>query len=108
MIATLTRRLALLSITLGLFGSAVGADVQPRMEKAIELLEKAKTDAKPVPLLEKAKEHVQNAPANKGGARPKAIKAIDAAIETANSGKSAVKKIDLAIEALKAGAEHAK
>jgi hypothetical protein len=76
----LPRIIAIACITLAAFGSpsaARAADNQPRMDKAIELLEKAKRDSKPVTLLEKAKEHVENASANKGGRRVAAMKAIN-------------------------------
>lgn len=103
------RMLAAICITLGTFLplNPACAD-QPRMQKAIELLEQAKTDAKPIPLLEKAKEHVENATPNKGGARPAAVNAIDEAIEAAKNGGKATKKINRAIELVQTGIERAK
>lgn len=102
--------LIIASLTLGVFCLLTpmsAAEKQPRMDKAISLLEEAKTDKKPVRLLEKAKEHVENAPANKGGRRIAAIKAIDEAIAAANSGSDAGAKIAEAIELLQEGKEKA-
>lgn len=107
----LTRIIAAACITLatsGQLNTVHAADKQPRMDKAIELLEKAKSDSKPIPLLQKAKEHVENATANKGGRRIAAIKAIDQAIEASTKGGKAEAKINHAIELLQEGKEKAR
>ena len=94
--------------TLGVMNTASAAETQPRMEKAIELLNKAKDDPTPLPLLEKAKEHLQNAPANKGGDRVGAIKLINEAIDVAQKGGKPTVKINKAIQLIESGIEHAR
>jgi hypothetical protein len=78
---------------------------QPRMDKAIELLEQAKTAKNPVELLEKAKTAVENATTGKGGRRFSAVRKIDKAIAAKTKGKDANPLIDEAIADLKEGKE---
>jgi tetratricopeptide (TPR) repeat protein len=78
---------------------------QPRMDKAIELLEQAKTAKSPIELLEKAKTAVENATTGKGGRRFTAMNKIDKAIIAKKKGKDANPLIDEAIADLKEGKE---
>jgi hypothetical protein len=106
----LTQTLSVVCLTFAAFcllSPACRAD-QPRMDKAIELLQEAKTVKNPVPLLEKAKTHVENATTNKGGRRVAAMRAIDEAIEAANKGARTGPKINKAIELLEEGKEIAR
>lgn len=76
----------------------VRAAEAPRMNKAVELLREAKPDKHPVPLLEKAKTHVENTEhGNKGGRRCFSINKIEKAGAAAKSGKDAGFLIDEAI-----------
>lgn len=78
----------------------------PRMNKAIELLQEAKTSKQPVPLLEKAKTHVENTEhGNKGGRRYSSINKIEKAIAAEKNGKDAGALIDEAIVLLEEGKE---
>ena len=77
--------------------------VEPRMEKAIQLLQQAQTAKNPVPLLEKAQEHLQNATGNKGGNRVEALKTIKQAIKAANKGGNVQAQIGQAITQAQAG-----
>lgn len=78
---------------------------QPRMNKAIELLEQAKTAKNPIELLEKAKTAVENATTGKGGRRFTAMNKIDKAIAAKKKGKNANPLIDEAIADLQEGKE---
>lgn len=78
---------------------------EPRMEKAIELLQEARGADKPVPLLEKAINHLEKATGNKNGHRVAAIKTIKEAIRTAESGGKIRKQIGEAIKQVRAGIE---
>ncbi|MEQ1860399.1 MAG: hypothetical protein ABMA13_10725 [Chthoniobacteraceae bacterium] len=70
---------------------------QGHLEKAIGLLQTAKTDSAPLPLLRKAKDHIQDAKHNKGGRQANAIESINDAIEVAKQGGNPESKINLAI-----------
>jgi hypothetical protein len=96
-----TRLLTLLTIALALLGTLNA--VEPRMEKSIELLQQAQTALNPVPLLEKARERLQNATGNKGGFKISAIKTIKQAIKTSQEGGDAKAQISLAITQIQAG-----
>lgn len=96
-----TRLITLLSITLALLGTLNA--VEPRMEKSIQLLQQAQTAPNPVPLLEKAQEHLQNATGNKGGFKVSAVKTIKQAIRTSQKGGDAKAQITLAITQIQAG-----
>lgn len=96
-----TRLITLLSITLALLGTLNA--VEPRMEKSIQLLQQAQTAPNPVPLLEKAQEHLQNATGNKGGFKVSAVKTIKQAIKTSQKGGDAKAQITLAITQIQAG-----
>lgn len=78
---------------------------QPRMDKAIKLLEEAMTAKNAVAVLEKAKTAVENATTGKGGKRFNAMHKIDKAIAAKNKGKDAGALIDEAIAALHEGKE---
>jgi hypothetical protein len=97
----LTRIITVVFISLGLC-SALSA-VEPRMEKAIQLLQQAQASPNPVPLLEKAQEHLQNATGNKGGNKVEAVKTIKQAIKTAQRGGNARAQIGQAIAQVRAG-----
>ncbi len=78
----------------------------PRMNKAIELLEEAKTASNKVAVLEKAKAHVENTEhGNKGGRRYSSINKIEKAIAAVNKGNDATALIDEAIALLGEGIE---
>lgn len=104
----LTRILTIAFLTLVAFclpNPARAAEV-PRMNKAIELLGEAKTSKDPVPLLEKAKTHVENTErGNKGGRRYSSINKIEKAIAAVKKGKDAGALIDEAIVLLEEGKE---
>lgn len=97
----LTRTLTTLCLLLGML-SALNA-VEPRMEQAIQLLQQAQRSPNPVPLLEKAQNHLQNATGNKGGNKVDAIKTIKQAIKTAQRGGNARPQIGQAIAQVRAG-----
>lgn len=79
---------------------------QPTMHKAIELLEEAKTAAKPAAVLEKAKRKVESTePGDRGGRRYAAINKIGKAIDVVNKGNDATAIIDEAIGLLREGVE---
>lgn len=79
---------------------------QPKMNKAIELLQGAKTAKNPAVELEKAKKHVESTePGGRDGRRFTAINKIDKAIAAVNKGKDAGALIDEAIVALQEGVE---
>lgn len=77
--------------------------VEPRMEKAIQLLQQAETAPDPVPLLEKARVHLENATGNKGGNKVAAVKTIKQAIKTAQKGGNAKPQIGQAIKQVQDG-----
>lgn len=94
-------------LTLGTFclPTPVHAE-QPVMQKAIELLEQAKTAANPAAVLGKAKAHVERTnPGDRGGRRFAALNKIDKAIAAVNKGNDAGALIDEAIVALQEGIE---
>jgi hypothetical protein len=97
----LTRIITALCLLLGSL-STLDA-VEPRMEKAIELLQQAQRSPNPVPFLEKAQEHLQNATGNKGGNKVEAVKTIKQAIKTAQRGGNARAQIGQAIAQVRAG-----
>ena len=105
----LTLTLVIASLTLGAFcllNPAHAADGQPKMNKAIELLEEAKTAKNPAAVLEKAKKHVESTePGDRGGRRFTAINKIEKAIVAVNKGNDAGALIDEAIVALQEGVE---
>ncbi|MEA3208713.1 MAG: hypothetical protein QOE70_1770 [Chthoniobacter sp.] len=80
---------------------------QPHMEKAIDLLQKAKTDSTPIPMLQKAKEQIKDARHNKGGRRGDAIEAINEAIEVSKKGGNPESKINQAIAMIHSGTDRA-
>lgn len=96
-----TRIIATLCILLGAL-STLNA-VEPRMEKAVQLLQQAQASPNPVPLLEKAQEHLQNATGNKGGHKVEAIKTIKQAIKQAQRGGNVQSQIGQAIAQVQAG-----
>lgn len=96
-----SRLITLLSITLALLGTLNAGE--PRMEKSIQLLQQAQTAPNPVPLLEKAQEHLQNATGNKGGFKVSAIKTIKQAIKMSQKGGDAKAQISLAITQVQSG-----
>lgn len=96
-----SRLITILTITLALLGTLNA--VEPRMEKSIQLLQQAQTAPNPVPLLEKAQEHLQNATGNKGGFKVSAIKTIKQAIKTTQKGGDAKAQISLAITQVQSG-----
>ncbi len=76
------------------------------MNKAIELLQEAKTAKHPAAVLEKAKKHVESTePGDRGGRRYVAINKIEKAIAAVNKGNDAGALIDEAIVALQEGVE---
>ena len=81
---------------------------QPKMEKAIELLQQARTAANPIPLLKAAREHVKAARHNKGGRRPDAIETINEAIAAAEKGEKPEGKITKAIAQIRSGEDRAR
>lgn len=102
----LTRTLIVASLTLAFTCTPDQARAeQPRMDKAIELLQEAKTAKDPVAVLEKAKTHVENATKGKGGRRVTAINKIDKAIAAKKKGKDVGALIDAAIADLQEGKE---
>jgi len=100
---TFTRLLILTCLAIALPGAMDAADNQPRMEKAVQLLQEAKTSATPAASMEKAKEHLQNATGNKGGNKVNAIKVLNQAIRTANKGGDPLPQIDEATQLIRAG-----
>jgi hypothetical protein len=98
---TITRILVLICLTLGVC-STLNA-VEPRMEKAIQLLQQAQASPNPVPLLEKAQEHLQNATGNKAGFKVNAVKTIKQAIKAAQRGGNVQAQIGQAIAQVQAG-----
>jgi hypothetical protein len=97
----LTHILAVVCFTLGLC-STMNA-VEPRMEKAIQLLQQAQASPNPVPLLEQAQQHLQNATGNKAGFKVNAIKTIKQAIKAAQRGSNVQAQIGQAIAQVQAG-----
>jgi ABC-type branched-subunit amino acid transport system substrate-binding protein len=97
----LTRILAIVAIVLGMFSTLNAAE--PRMEKAIELLKQAQAASNPVPQLEKAMEHLQNATGNKAGFKVDAIKTIKEAIKKAKKGDNVRELIGKAIAQVQTG-----
>ncbi len=98
----------LLTVALG-FGTmpALAEErVQPKMDAALEALQRARTSKEPLPLLQKARNEVEHAKHNKGGRRPDAIKEIDDAIDLVKQGQSAEAKITYAIAMIRAGMDH--
>lgn len=77
--------------------------VEPRMEKAIQLLQQAQASPNPVPLLEKAQEHLHNATGNKAGFKVQAIKTIKQAIKQSQRGNNVQGQISQAIAQIQAG-----
>ncbi len=104
----LTRIIAAVCIALGTLSSLSAAENQPRMEKAVELLQEAKKSPAPIGLLEKAKDHLQNATGNKGGNKVEAVKTINQAIKIAKQGGKPDKEISRAIAMVKSGIREAK
>ena len=105
----ITKTILAASLALGVLAAPVTSHAereQPNMDKAIELLQKAKTEANPVPALEKAREHVKDAKHDKGGRRPEAVKEINEAIEIAKSGGKPEAKINHAISLVRSGEDH--
>ena len=98
---TITRILVLICLTLGVC-STLNA-VEPRMEKAIQLLQQAQASPNPVPLLQKAEEHLQNATGNKAGFKVQAVKTIKQAIKQAQRGTNVQAQIGQAIAQIQAG-----
>ncbi len=80
----LTRTLTVFFLTLATFGMLRAAE--PKMEKAIQILQQAQTSPKPIPLLEKAQTHLEGATGNKAGFKVNAVKTIKQAIATAQQG----------------------
>jgi hypothetical protein len=72
---------------------------QPHMSAALELLQAAKKADKPLPMLNAAKKHLEDASHNKAGARKEAIAAVNDAIAELRVGdkKKMLQKIDSAI-----------
>lgn len=103
----LTRIIAVTCITFGILSPLSAADNQPRMEKAVELLQEAKKSPTPIGLLEKAKDHLQNATGNKGGRKVEAVKTINQAIKIAKQGGKPDKEINHAIALVKSGIREA-
>ena len=101
---TRTLLVACLTLAISCLLNQAHAD-QPRMDKAIELLQEAKTAKDPVAVLEKAKTHVENATTGKGGRRFTAMNKIDKAIAAKKKGKDPSKLIDEAIADLQEGKE---
>lgn len=97
----LTRILACICITLGLC-STLNA-IEPRMEKAIQLLQQAQVSPNPVPLLEQAQQHLQNATGNKAGFKVDAVKTIKQAIKGAQRGNNVRAQIGQAIAQVQTG-----
>lgn len=97
----LTRIITSLCILLGTL-STLNA-VEPRMEKAIQLLQQAQASPNPVPLLEKAQEHLQNATGNKAGFKVDAVKTIKQAIKQSQRGANVQAQIGQAIAQVQAG-----
>ena len=103
----LIQTLTIACLTLGAFCllNPVHAE-QPKMNKAIELLQEAKTAKNPAAVLEKAKKHVESTePGERGGRRYAAINKIEKAIVAVNKGNDAGAIIDEAIVALQEGVE---
>jgi len=104
-----TRTLVLVCLALAascLPNPVQAAENQPKMNKAIELLEEAKTAKNPSAVLEKAKNHVENIePGDRGGRRYAAINKIEKAIAAVNRGDDSTALIDEAIVALQEGIE---
>ena len=105
----LTRTVVVACLTLATFcllNPAHAADKQPKMDKAIELLQEAKTAKNPAAVLEKAKKHVESTePGERGGRRYAAINKIEKAIAAVNKGNDAGAIIDEAIALLQEGIE---
>ena len=80
---------------------------QPKMDRAIELLQEAKKSDKPIPLLHQAYQSVKNAAKNKGGRRLDAMPAIQEAIEIAKNGGNPEAKINHAIAMIHSGKDRA-
>jgi len=97
----LTRIITALCLLAGALSTLNAAE--PRMEKAIQLLQQAQASPNPVPLLEKAQEHLQNATGNKGGQKVQAIKTIKQAIKTAQKGGNVRAQIGQAIAQVQGG-----
>jgi len=97
----LTHILAIVCITLGTLSTL--SAVEPKMEKAVQLLQQAQSAPNPVPLLEKAKAHLQNATGNKAGFKVAAVKTINQAIQTAQRGGNAQAQIGMAIAQVQTG-----
>lgn len=104
----ITRIITAVCLTLGALSPLNAADNQPRMEKAIELLQQARESPAPSGLLEKAKDHLQSATGNKGGKRVEAVKTINQAIKIANKGGRPVAEINRAIAQVRAGIREAR
>ncbi len=102
-----TRTLLVACLTLATFCLLNPAHAeQPKMNKAIELLQEAKTAKNPAAVLEKAKKHVESTePGDRGGRRYVAINKIEKAIAAVNKGNDAGALIDEAIVALQEGVE---
>lgn len=97
----LTRIITALCIAFTAF-STLNA-VEPKMEKAIELLQQAQSSPKPIPLLEKAQSHLQTATGNKAGFKVNAVKTIKQAIATAQKGGNPRAEIATAIGLIQTG-----
>jgi len=82
---------------------------QPRMEKAIDLLQEAKISAVPLQYLQSAKTVLEHAAHNKGGFRIVALEIVDRAIDAARSGDNPkmIVKINAAIANIHSGMAHA-
>lgn len=77
---------------------------QPHMTKVLNILKKARDSARPLPLLERAKEHLESS-TEKKGRREDSIKAVDAAIEAVKKGVDPKSKITHAIALVNSGLE---
>ena len=97
----ITRLITVICLTLATLGTLNAAE--PKMEKAIQLLQQAQTAPNPVPLLEKAQNHLQTATGNKAGFKVNAIKTIKQAITTAQGGGNPQAQIAQAIATIQAG-----
>lgn len=84
---------------------AINPDDQPRMRKAIEHLEAAKTAQKPLASLQAARKSLANAKSNKEGERIDALGEVKEAIAFATAGDKPkmIERIDKAIGKIRSG-----
>ncbi len=107
-----TTKISIIIATIGMFTLSSGLRLQaeqPKMNEALEQLEKARKSDHPVEHLERAKHDLELAEHNKHGERVEAIHQVNEAISFARKGemKHMEAHIDLAIREVREGKHEA-